>query len=234
MASRVESGQKLLPAADLLEWLDATAADEVARTRLLSLSQAAHAEIRPWPEVDSAGHLQGVASAREQGARLVRNCAVSWLPGLCQTARYAQLLIPQVDPYGSIDHVAAVGSRMERQRILFQRGRRFEFLLSEHAITWSPGPGVMPAQRARLVEVADLPDVEVRVLPSRRDGSPDWGNFVLYTPDGDAPVFVATEHLLGGGDNADPRAVTLFESLWSRLWAAAAHGDDAVELIRRA
>ena len=230
--SRVESGLTLLTAVELRRWLDTTDAPDEVRERVLALAEIAHGEIRPWNTLTEAPHLQGVAAEREEAAGLIRNCAISWLPGLCQTAEYARHLIPQADPYGSIDHAAAVAARMQRQGLLYREGRRFEFLISEHAVRWAPGPGVMAAQRDRLVQVSTLAAVELRVLADARIGAPDWGNFILFTPEGGGDVSVTTEYPHGGADNPDPQVTALYEAAWSRLWDAALRRDEAIAAIR--
>lgn len=229
--SRIELGHQLSSRTLVDNWARALDAADDAADRVRALVEAAHGETRPWPELDEGGHLQATAARREEDARRIRDCSLSWLPGLCQTAEYARQLIPQVDPERSIDHAAAVAARMERQQILYREGRSFEFLVSEHALRWAPGPGVMPGQRAMLATIATLSDVQVRVLPSARVGEPEWHNFVLYDPaDGTGPT-VATELLHGGQALSEVKVVGLYEALWSRLWDAAAVGDDAVNLI---
>lgn len=230
--SRHENGHQIPSVAMVDAWTHITKARAAVRDRVLVLAEAVHMETRPWRDVDDGPHLQGVAARREQESRRIRDCSLTWLPGLCQTAEYARLFIPQVDPAHSIDHAGAVAARMERQQILYREGRTFEFLISEHALRWQPGPGVMRGQRAHLVTLAGLADVDLRVLRSDRIGAPEWINFVLYDPaNGDDP-FVATELPHGGQDPSDEKVVAVFEEIWNDLWAAAARGDDALDLIR--
>lgn len=230
--SRIENGLQV-PSRALVElWAHATQANAGARDRVLALVEAAHGETRPWPDVDDASHLQGVAARREEEARLIRDCSLTWIPGLCQTAEYARMLIPEVDPEHSIDHAAAVVARLHRQQILYRKGRRFEFLISEHALRWAPGPGVMSGQRAMLAQLATLSDVDLRILRSDRVGDPEWHNFVLYDPVDGSDTYVTTELLHGGQTVPEAKVVALYEALWERLWDAAVPGEDAVNLIR--
>lgn len=232
--SRIENGVQLPSRVQVNAWATVTSAKPDARELVLALVEAAHGETRPWPDLDDAGHLQEVAAHREEGARRIRDCALTWIPGLCQTAEYARLLIPQVDPEHSIDHAAAMAGRMERQQILYREGRTFAFLVSEHALRWAPGPGVMVGQRAMLATIATLSDVELRVLRSNRIGDPEWTNFVIYDPADGSDPYVTTELLHGGQAPSEPKVVALYEALWSRLWSAAVSGDEAVALIQAA
>jgi len=230
--SRYENGRQIPSLAIVDAWTRITNAKAADRDRVLVIAEAVHMETRPWRDVDDGPHLQGVAARREEESRRIRDCSLTWIPGLCQTAEYARLFIPQVDPEHSIDQAAAVAARMERQQILYREGRVFEFLISEHALRWQPGLGVMVGQRAHLAVLAGLSAVDVRVLRADRVGAPEWINFVLYDPaNGDDP-FVATELPQGGQAPSDTKVVEIFETIWAGLWTAAISGDDAVQLIR--
>jgi transcriptional regulator with XRE-family HTH domain len=233
--TRLEAGQRALPSrARVAEWLTACSAALEHRQRVLALLEAAHAETRPWPDLLADGHLQEDARAQELEARLVRNYQKSAVPGLLQTAEYARLLAPQVDPTGQAVTAAFVHARTERQRLLYDEGRRFEFLLAESVLYWSPGPGVLPAQLDHIASLASLPAVELAVLPTRREGVYDWHGFVFTEP-GDNGSPVVTAELLGGYWSASDPAVTgLYARLWDELWNAAAGGEEALGLVRAA
>ncbi|MGI5131561.1 helix-turn-helix domain-containing protein [Pseudonocardia sp. CA-107938] len=230
--SRIERGERLPTRDQVQAWVHRTAAAAEVVERVVALAEAAHGATTPWPDLDDAPHLQGVAGRREVAASLVRGWTTEFLPGLLQTAQYARQLFPLVDPYGSIDHAASVAARLERQQVLFEPGRRFEFLIAEHLLSWSPGPGVLPAQLDRIVSVATLETVEVRVLPSKRTGTPGWHSFAMFTAADDGAVFVTTELLHGGQELHDRDVVGLYERLWTSLWESALSERDSVELIR--
>lgn len=232
--SRAERGEALLSRAQVAEWLRVTGADDDARDRVLALTEAVHNETRTWADllVGDVVHLQDEAQQRESGASLIRNCLLTMVPGLLQTAEYARLLIPQADPAQRIDHAAALAKRLERQQVLYQEGRRFEFLIAEHALRWSPGPGVMIAQLDRLVSLATLATTELAILPLDRAGALGWHDFVLRQPADGGPPYVTTELIHGAQTITDPAAVALYGAVWEQLWEAAAVGDDAVALIR--
>lgn len=232
--SRVERGETVPDRALAGRWLAACSATAEVSNRIESLTEAAHNETRPWSAMlGGAAHLQGVARFRDEEAALVRNCQMSLVPGLLQTAEYARLLAPQVDPTGAFDHAGMVADRMARQRILYESGRRFEFLIGEAALVWAPGPQVMDAQLDRLVSVATLSAVDLRVLPVRREGAASWQSFVYREAAEDGRASVTTELVHGGGMITDPQLVEQYRDLWERIWEAAVAGEEAVELIRR-
>lgn len=235
--SRAELGKMLLSRVQVDAWLDATHAKPDVRERALTWLGVAHNETLPWPEMLPAelAHLQGVAGDRESTATLVRNFQVNWVPGLLQTAAYARTLLEQVDLTGRLDPIAGAQERMERQRVLWEDGRRFEFLICEHVLAFEPGHGTGAAQRDRIVALSSLPSVEIAILPDRRVGAAAWNSFTLYaepSDDRDQP-YVTTELVHGGQRVSDPDRVAEYAALWGRLWSASLTGDEALALVGR-
>jgi transcriptional regulator with XRE-family HTH domain len=233
--SRIEHGETLPAREQVIAWLRTCGVgdDQDVRDRVLGLADAAHGETRPWGDMlpTDESHLQGVAGEREKSASLIRNCQLTWLPGLLQTAEYARLVIEHTDPESERDTAATLAARLQRQQILFEKGRRFEFLIAETALLWAPESDVLDAQRDRLLSLATLPTVEIAVLPNRRTGTPAWHSFIIFQA-ADESSFVTTELVHGGQEITDPNAVRRYVTLWDRLWKAAATGDEAVDLIR--
>lgn len=231
--SRMENGTAIPDRALADRWLTACAASTEIQERVSALLDSAHNETRAWTDMlGDDSHLQGIARIRDEDATLIRNCEMSWIPGLLQTAEYTRELAPHVDPQGRFDHAAMVAERVARQRILYGTGRRFEFLVAESALLWSPGQDVMPAQLDRLVTVSTLKAVELGVLPMRRVGAASWHSFIYREAAEDQGSSVTTELVHGGGSITDPELVELYRGLWKRMWSAAAVGDHAVALIR--
>ncbi|MDN5930769.1 MAG: DUF5753 domain-containing protein [Pseudonocardia sp.] len=157
------------------------------------------------------------------------------LPGLLQTPEYAAAAVRQADLHDQFDHAAQVTGRLTRQTRLFEPGRTWHFLLAEQLLRQGPGsPALMAPQRARLLSLAETDGVEVAVLPTGAVIEPSglwWSPFTIIQPrDGDRYVVAELPHGEVTVTAADE--VASFELLWSRLWAAAVVGDDAVELIR--
>ncbi len=197
---RVELGEQRLGREQVEEWLRLTGASGDARLQVMPLVEAAHAS--SWKVLlaaEEVPHLRHLAARREATARLSRTWTPGVVPGLLQTAAYARAVIPLMDPTEQVDGAAAARARVERQQVLFEgQGRRFEFLLGEEALQWSPGPGVMPAQLDRLMSVSTLDNVEVAVLPAAREGSPGWHGFVFREAADDEPPYVTLELLHAG------------------------------------
>ena len=64
------------------------------------------------------------------------------------------------------DIAAAVAARIERQRVLYQAGKRFVVLLEEQALrTWFGTAEVQAGQLGRLLEVMSIPTVSLWIIP---------------------------------------------------------------------
>ena len=86
----------------------------------------------------------------------MRNFQPGIIPGLLQTAEYARRIIemPTSAPKQS---GAAVAARLDRQETLHDRKRHFEFLMTEAALRYRPGPPeVLAAQLDHLAALATL------------------------------------------------------------------------------
>lgn len=109
----------------------------------------------------------------EQAASVIRTYQVQFVPGLCQTEDYARAVILLGHPgASSADIDLRVSLRMARQELLTR---------SEPANIWAVvdeaalrravgGPRVMRAQLEHLLELTELPNVTVQVVPFRSGG----------------------------------------------------------------
>jgi transcriptional regulator with XRE-family HTH domain len=228
--SRVERGHTLPSIAMVKSWLAAVGADEPDRERVLELAEAVHGETRGWSELlGDAGHNQGEARRREIDAALARNFQPSVVPGLLQTPEYARAVLR----LGRTTNVeAAVAARIERQQALYDEGRKFQFLITEHVLRWPVGgEEVLAAQRDRIVSLARLRSVELAVLPVVTTVVVPWHNFVVWDTADDGR-YVTTELFHGAQEVTDAESVAVYVEVWERLWAAAVHEDAAMELVR--
>jgi transcriptional regulator with XRE-family HTH domain len=233
---RAETGAQWLSRAQVERWAQVTGASPEAARRVVALTEALHGAT--WSDAlasEPVRHLQGVAARRDAASKLTRMYDQNVIPGLLQTVEYAHAVIPIMDPTGEIDHAAAEAARVDRRDILFRdQGHRFEFIIGQPALEWSPAPGVLPGQLRRVAELAELPTVRVAVLPTRRDGTPNWQGFVYREPADGSSAYVTQELIHGGPVYDEPDVLDLFREQWGQLWAAALHGDDALALIREA
>jgi transcriptional regulator with XRE-family HTH domain len=235
LVSRAERGTRLLSRPDTVAWLHYVDAAPAVQNRVLALTEAAHTETQTWSDLFAIQqHLQDQARERNEAAQLVQNFQPTVLPGLLQTADYARHIIPLADITASTDHSSALAARIDRQSVLRETGRRFEFLIAQRLLRWEPAPGVLAPQLAHLLTAGQLDTVELAVLPDDYAGALPWHNFVVRHPTDGSSAYVATELLHGAQTITEPDSVAIYQTLWERLWKAAVTGDAVVDLIRAA
>ncbi|MFE5868572.1 helix-turn-helix domain-containing protein [Streptomyces roseifaciens] len=120
--------------------------------------------------------------AIEADAIAVDMYEVLLIPGLLQTEAYARALMAgHCPPVSDCVVDSRVAARLERQGLLTNPTRLFNFVIHEAALrTLVGGPEVMKGQLNHLLEVGELRNVSVQVLPLGRGVTPGLeGAFVL-------------------------------------------------------
>lgn len=193
--SRMETGAVKVGVQDLravLELYDLAGPEREALFALVRQSRS-----RGWWQ--RFGDVVPPASARfyglEDGASTIGQHSASLVPGLMQTEAYARALIGSVPglPDGLLER--RVELRMRRGRLLDrERPPQVQVVLDE-AVLWRAigGPAVMAEQLARLLELAERPNVTIRVLEFDRGAHPAAGvSFTVFgfgDPPGEQVVF---------------------------------------------
>jgi transcriptional regulator with XRE-family HTH domain len=142
--------------------------DEARTAELLALSRARRE--RSWWST-----YRDVAPKRlielieyEAAARITRNFQSLVVPGMLQTADYARASTNQLAPEMSESQVdPVVEIRMKRQELLERPNAPLMFFLMDEAVVRRlvGGEDVMRHQLERMIEVADLPNVTIEVVP---------------------------------------------------------------------
>ena len=234
--SRVELGQQVPSAADLDRWLDATGAPEDRRTELHRLREQAATEALTWRRHRARGlpALQVDVAAVEASARALSYWHPTLVPGLLQTPAYARAVYEAMHGPDQPDLAATVAQRMDRQALLYEEGRRFEFIIGEAALRWRFGSrDVMLGQLDRIGVVTALPNVTVGVLPFDSE-LPIWRthHFTVYDQRDEGPL-VHIELLVEGRNYRDPDDVARFQAAFDRLRKLAVSGRQAQRLLAR-
>lgn len=235
--SRVELGQTAA-APDLVAcWAELAGAPSAERAAAEQLAAAVAVELTTWKAALSSGLAKAQRDAAEaEAAALTR---IAWvpllIPGLMQTAGYTHHLVTGDYPDRS-DVADAVAARMQRQTILYERGRTLRWVIGEGGLRWRVAPpDVMAAQLDRVAVLAAEPHLDVRVLPFTATG-PVWhdhGFTVLADRTDGQPDLVHVELLTGPLNVTGPEQVAAYRRAYERLAAPAVGGQEAVALIRR-
>jgi transcriptional regulator with XRE-family HTH domain len=202
--SRVEHGRvsfKERDVADLLTLYGVT--DERERRRMLNLAQHANSQ-GWWSRYDDVmPDWFETYVGLEQATSLIRTYELQFVPGLFQTEEYARavtVLGHRSAPAEEIER--RVGLRLQRQQILTRPDAtpRVWAVLDESALRRPlGGRTVMSAQLSRLLELTDLPQVTLQVMPFDRGGhSAAGGSFsILRFAEPELPDIVYIEQLTG-------------------------------------
>lgn len=198
--SRIERGDALASIPELTAWLEQSgAADRLEQ--MISATEAALNQTDSWHKFAqevSFAEMQEQVRSREATARTQLSFLPSLVPGLLQTAEYARLVFIASDLTGEQDYAAAVQRRLDRQQLLYDRSHTFEFVLTEAALRWRPGPReLLVAQLDRIASVATLSNVTIGVIPLDVEAHAiPWHGFTLneHVDDGEPFVEVETMH----------------------------------------
>jgi transcriptional regulator with XRE-family HTH domain len=235
--SRIESGATMPTVPEVNTWAVAVDASADTTEKLLMLTDAAYTEVHPWDTaMRDRPHLQDDIQEIENraGTKLVYEPSV--VPGLLQTAEYARRVFTMFEPtYAELDIPAVVAGRLDRQIALFDRGRRFGFLITEAALRLRVGPpAMMASQLDRIGSLSTLENVSVGLIPQDAQAVTHVPHgFVIFEPANrkteDALVLVETVH--ANLTVSEPGHVALYRRQWSLLEEMAVYDGAARELL---
>ncbi|MFI6952207.1 helix-turn-helix domain-containing protein [Nocardia sp. NPDC050408] len=168
----------------------------------------------------------------ESQATFIRNWESAVVSGLLQTADYATAIMRNVIAFYQIpdDLDEAVSKRMERQRVLYQKGKRFHILMAEQSLYTTFGNDqVMIGQLDRLYSVIGMPRVTLGIVPNTAEGLVVVDNFFMFDN-----RMVKVEGHTAGITITQPRDISLYGRAFDILARQSATGEAARTLIRKA
>jgi transcriptional regulator with XRE-family HTH domain len=192
--SRIENGKSVPTLADIEAWTRATEATHEEVAELATLLDEIATEARSWRLVNRMGLAprQREIAELERASHTICVFQPVMVPGLLQIAEYAHRVFEMTYTAGP-DIRAAVEARMERQRVLYEPDKQFEFIITEGALRWRPGPvEMMRAQLDRLIAIASLSNVALLLVPLGETPIPLLHPFVLFELEGEALVTAET------------------------------------------
>ncbi len=173
--SRAESGRESLPPTEIEKLLDYYGVEGRLREGLLGLAE--DATRRGWWEdyadALNSDYLEFIGLETEATSSLQWNPEV--VPGLLQTTEYArylskafQTIVPTTPPATQERFLQA--RTLRQQRLTQEPVLRLSVVLDEVVLLRGVGDrGVMRDQLTRLVDVAELPNVDLRILPLNQE-----------------------------------------------------------------
>lgn len=230
--SKLEKGRQLPTAADIEAWAAACGAAGEAEELIDLLGEVETIRVE-WRH----RMLHGQAGVQERYRRIVeaatsvRQFTSAAVPGILQIGEYARRVLTETAARHGVeidDIDDAVARRMQRQDLLYDSTRSFEFILTEPVLRWQPcTPTVMRAQLDRLLTVFGMPNVRLGIIPLGPVTTIPEHSFVLYDDTAIVEMFVS-EVLHTAVESA------IYNRIMDQLWDDAVEGDEARQLIIRA
>lgn len=234
--SKMERGSTTADPVDVAAWTSALGTEPDVAANLATQAELAANQMRSWQAVHGRGLASRQREIAEMNAAMVRHreFAPDVVPGLLQTPPYAARVLDLADVSGRGGVAEAVAERVNRQALLFDSSRRFEFVLTEGALRYRVGPrDLMRGQAEKIISVMTLPNVSVSVIPFTATPAALFvSGFVIYDIPGDPVVLV--EILSRELQLRTSWDMQLYEETFGRLKASALTGEPAEALIRDA
>lgn len=235
--SRLETGAQLPSEDDLRIWAQHTGATQDQTETLLAMLSTARIEYTPTADLLRRGELparQVHIGAMEAAATRIGEYQPALLPGLVQLPAYSRAVLALPGSARSkgasdaeLDRIIA--ARGQRQKLLHEAGRRWQFVIGEAALLSAPaGPELQRVQLDHLAVVSNLPGVELGVIPLRAMPVLPLSGFRLLDDE-----FVFVESLAGEQRLDDPGDVVPIIRAFEALRSAAVSGEHAMLLIHR-
>ena len=232
--SKLEHGVQAPTDADIRDWCHACRADDHVPDLLATLRtvESAYLEFRRQARAGMKRVLGAHTVALYDRTTLFRIYEHNVIPGLFQTADYSAAMlafwIQFLETPNDLD--AAVAARMERQRVLYRRDKRFVVVLEEQALrTWFGTAETQAGQLDRLLAVMSLPTISLGIIPmmTERPAVASAGFWIFDN------VLAALETPTASIEVTRPQEIELYARMFDRLLAAAVHGKDARALITK-
>jgi transcriptional regulator with XRE-family HTH domain len=234
--SKIENRRTKPSVGDVEAWVTATGASDKVAAELINVAESIQVASIIWDRTLSGGraaHQRSIARLLADATRMqvFQHAAV---PGLLQTAEYARSVLTLADVFGVGDTARAAAARIERQAALYEKGRQFDFLISEAALRFRPvSYDALAAQYDKILSVSTLPGVSVAVMPTgARPSTVQAHSFVIYTMPDDSR-FVTIETYTRELTLTDPEEIVVYSRVYESLLEDSTAGEQARELLSR-
>jgi transcriptional regulator with XRE-family HTH domain len=230
--SRLETGHRGANARDINDLCDLYGVDDEQRRRLLEL--ASEGKQRAWWQ--PLGLPYSTYVGLESEAVSISDFGLGFIPGLLQTADYARAIVSAAVPKWVPEIVEQrLQGRMARQQLLHaDNAPFFEAVVDESVLHRVVGSrAIMRAQLERLLELAELPNVTLRVIPYDAGALPAGNNkfIILRFASPDVKDVVYIEGLTGDLYLDEPSDVETYNTTFRTLVQLAAPPHETHDII---
>lgn len=235
---------------------------ELADAAIMTRSHIAHIEAgRRVPSKEDARRLDGAlntgnvlssflpkddglvadrfAAARALGqqATLIREFALSFIPGILQTEAYARAVMGAAfPPWSEAECDKAVVTRLERARVLQDPTTPVVWAVLDEAVLRRPigGPGVMAHQIAHIVGLGESGRVRVHVVPFSTGAHPLLQGMLSLMSFEDQPPAAYVEGLSTATLHDAPAVVERLQNAYALALGDALSRKESIALLRAA
>ncbi|MQA88450.1 MAG: helix-turn-helix domain-containing protein [Streptosporangiales bacterium] len=174
----------------------------------------------------------------EEAASVIRTYEAQFIPGLLQTEDYARAVTQLGYPGWSAEEIERrVSLRMRRQQLLTRPHAPTLWAVVDEAALQRPlgGPRVIRAQLERLIEVVELPNVTLQIMPFRLGGHAAAGGpfTLLRFPEPDLPEVVYLEQLTSALYLDKARDIEHYKKVIDRLYVQAEPPTNTEKLLNK-
>ena len=177
----------------------------------------------------------------EEDAESAHIYAQGLIPGLLQTGAYAREIITGTVPHTADDVAALAEVRKKRQALLTDSTRptgplKLWAVIHEAALSYRSAaqPLLMREQLRHLLDMTDLPDTTIQVMPLNAPAHPGMvGAFHVVRFPQPWPTVISLENIQGTDFVEGIDDVKAFESAFELVVAAALPVDDSRETIKK-
>lgn len=235
--TRIESAQFVrLPARDVRDLLDVYGVTEKA-DREAMVQLAREARQRGWWHQygDVLPEWARVYVGLEAEATSIRTYHSQLVPGLLQTEDYMRD-VARAGLVKDLDEIERrVAARAERQeKLLHKEGPKIWAIVDEAALCRTVGGRqVMRMQLERLVELSELDNIEIQILPYSAGAHPamDGPFIILQFPEASDPNVVYLEQWTSSLYLEKPEEVERYDEMFDHLRASSLATGDSVAMV---
>lgn len=189
--------------------------------------------------ISTSRYAEYFAAAAELEALATKVCdfAPTVVPGLLQTAEYAQAVILASNPLATDEYVQeTVKARMDRAQILKDAARPMYWGILHETTLRIPagGPTTMARQLDHIAALARERKALIQVLPYAAGAHPQMGKMLRLMEFEDAPPTAYTEAVYSGNLLDDPALVKRVQGTYDLLRAAALSPEATLTVIESA
>jgi transcriptional regulator with XRE-family HTH domain len=228
--SKIETGALVPSTEDLQNILTALNVPRSNMIELIERARALRTEYVSW----RFGHRKGYAASQidvaeiERLATRIRVFQVSVIPGLLQIPAYSRCVMDLSNVTHQTDLERAVALRIQRQQILYEPGRKFEFLITEPAaLSRFCDPVTVTQQLDRLRSLWEMPNVSIGFI-SGATALPQipQNSFIIFNTS-----TVTVETVTGEISTVDQRDIQLYEQIFDAFASIAVFGPEAEPIL---